>query len=289
MTPDWREALGAAHTADGLQLDGLLIQPPDCLGKPALVWVHGFGANFYHPAYRKLGAAVAELGYAVVIGNTRGHDFGALLEPEGRAPYFAGAAWERLEDSHFDLAAWIDFAIGSGFAGVVLAGHSLGAVKVTAYQAQQQDARVRGLVLASPPLRPAWNTRAFPAQLAQAQQMAANGQAETIFAGPWGPVSAQTFLSLHQFGFDQFDGEQGATNLALIRCPLLVVIGTNETHIATRADLEIIRRNAAGAARLETHVVEGADHFYTQHEAKVGAIVAQWMESLAGTVVGVIN
>src|SRR5690242_698745 len=109
MAQDARETLVAAHTADGLQLDGLLLQTPDCQARPALVWIHGFGGNFYLPAYRKLGAAVAELGYAVVIGNTRGHDFGALLEPADQPPYFAGAAWERLEDSHLDLAAWIDF------------------------------------------------------------------------------------------------------------------------------------------------------------------------------------
>jgi pimeloyl-ACP methyl ester carboxylesterase len=279
--PDPAKTLVATQTQDGLRLDGTLIQPAEDREGPLLVWIHGFGANFYFGPYLRLAEALAAHGQASVIGNTRGHDFGALLEPAKGSPHFGGAAWERLEESHADLAAWIDFADGRGSAGVVLAGHSIGAVKVTAYQAQQQDARVRGVVLASPPLRPTWDTRAHPAALAQAQQMAADGRAETLFAGPWGRVSAQTYLSSDRFGFDQFGRDNGSPNLALIRCPLLVVIGTKEAHVAVPGDLEIIRRHAVAAARLETHVIEGADHFYAQHEQDVAAILAQWIDSLS--------
>jgi alpha-beta hydrolase superfamily lysophospholipase len=285
MRPAWTKTLVDTQTSDGLRLDGVLVEP---LVEPpvepsrrrsqfVIVWIHGFGANFYFAPYLRLAEALAERGQSILIGNTRGHDFGTLLEPAGRAPYFGGAAWERLEEAHDDLAAWINFAAGRGFAGVVLAGHSVGAVKVTAYQAQQQDARVRGVILASPPLRPSWDTRAYPAALAQAQHMAAAGQAETLFAGPWGPVSAQTYLSLNQVGFDQFGRGTGTPNLALIRCPVLVLIGTEEKHVATPADLEIVRRAAPQAA---TQVIEGADHFYTGRERDVAEAIVNWADAL---------
>jgi alpha-beta hydrolase superfamily lysophospholipase len=280
MMPGPAKTLVATQTEDGLVLEGVLIQPAENRDKPVLVWIHGFGANFYFGPYLRLGEALAAHGRASLIGNTRGHDFGTLLEPQNASPYLGGAAWERLQDSQYDLAAWIDFASDRDRAGVVLAGHSIGAVKVTAYQAQQQDARVKGMVLASPPLRPTWDARAHPAALAMAQQMAAEGRAESLFAGPWGLVSAQTYLSFDQFGFDQFGRATGAPNLALIRCPLLVVIGTNEAHVAAPEDLEIIRRNAKGAARLETQVIEGADHFYAQHESEVADILAEWMGAI---------
>jgi pimeloyl-ACP methyl ester carboxylesterase len=281
MSSDATKTLVATETADGIPLHGILIQPVKSMSKLALVWIHGFGANFYFSAYLRLGQALAAHHYAFLVGNTRGHDFGVMLEPRGRPPYLGGAAWERLEESPLDLAAWIDFALGCGFAGIVLGGHSLGAVKVTAYQAQQQDARVRGVVLASPPLRPSWNTRAYPAALAQAEQLVAEGRSEELFAGPWGPVSAQTYLSFDQFKFDQFGCQTPSPNIARVRCPLLIVLGAKEEQVSIPKDLEVIQRNAVAAPRVATHVIDGANHFYTGHEPEVAAILAHWADTLA--------
>ena len=45
-------------------------------------------------------------------------------------------------------------------------------------------------------------------------------------------------------------------------------------------DLEAIRRNAVAAERVETHVIEGADHFHTKHEQEAAAILAHWADTL---------
>jgi alpha-beta hydrolase superfamily lysophospholipase len=89
-----------------------------------VLWIHGFGANFYFAPYLRLARALAACGIAVAVVNTRGHDLATLL-------------WRR--------------------------GHSLGATKVTHYLAERQDRRVLGLALAAPPLQHAWDTRAYPA------------------------------------------------------------------------------------------------------------------------------
>ena len=280
MSNDITPVLVSAHTEDGIDLDGGLIQPNGSLSRPGLVWIHGFGANFYFPAYLRLGQALATYQFAFLSCNTRGHDFGTLLTPNERTPYLAGAAWERLEESPHDLAAWIDFALECGFPAVLLGGHSIGAIKVTAYQAGRQDPRVRGLVLASPPLRPAWDTRAYPDAFAQASQMETDGRTEELFVGPWGPVSSQTYLSFDRFGFDQFGRDTASPNLARVLCPVLALLGSNEQHIGTRADLEIIQRSAVAAQRTETHWIEGADHFYAGHEQEVAAVLAHWADTL---------
>jgi fermentation-respiration switch protein FrsA (DUF1100 family) len=139
---------------------------------------------------------------------------------------------------------------------------------------------VRGLVLASPPLRPSWNARAHPAALAQAEQLVAEGRPEELFAGPWGPVSAQTYLSLDRFKFDQFGCETPSPNIARVRCPLLVVLGTKEEHVGMPNELEVIQRNAVAAPGVSPHLIEGADHFYTEYEPEVAAILARWADTL---------
>src|SRR5262249_9097688 len=137
--PELDKVLVHTETEDGLQLYGSLTQPASERTKLVAILIHGFGANFYFDPYLKLAEALAGRGQSLLIGNARGHDFGTLLQPSTRAAYLGGAAWERLEESPYDIAAWIDFAERSGFAGVALAGHSVGAVKVTAYQAGKQD------------------------------------------------------------------------------------------------------------------------------------------------------
>lgn len=73
------ERLVFSETDNGIQLDGVLIRPDHIRGGPAIVWLHGFASSFYFPPYLRLTRAVVAHGYAVVTGNTRGHDFGALL------------------------------------------------------------------------------------------------------------------------------------------------------------------------------------------------------------------
>jgi pimeloyl-ACP methyl ester carboxylesterase len=85
---------------------------------------------------------------------------------------------------------------------------------------------------------------------------------------------------LDRFPFDQFGRETASDNLARIRCPLLVVVGANEAHVAAPEDLAAIRRHAVAAPHVETQVIEGADHFYAAHEAEVAALAAHWAAAL---------
>ena len=71
------------------------------------------------------------------------------------------------------------------FRGVLLAGHSLGALKVGHYQALRQDSRVLGIVAASPPVAA---SRVDPALLAIAERLVADGQGDELL--PWGSSPA---------------------------------------------------------------------------------------------------
>src|SRR5947208_2060043 len=120
MRESQTKTLVVAETEDGLELNGYLIQPGERLASLAIIWIHGFGANFYFAPYLRLGEALADRGCTILIGNTRGHDFGTLLEPKGRTPYFGGAAWERLAESAYDMAAWIECAARLSYSDIAL-------------------------------------------------------------------------------------------------------------------------------------------------------------------------
>ena len=94
-------------------------------------------------------------------------------------------------------------------------------------------------------------------------------------------LSAQTLLSTHRFNLDQFGRQNPEPAIARIQCPVLALLGTEEARIGLPEDLEIVRRNAVAASRVETVVIEGAEHHYQGHEAAVAAILARWVESSA--------
>ena len=153
MSKAYREELVSTETADGLLLDGAVIRPAGTDVKPlAVVWIHGFTGKFYEPFILHIGRELAGYGYTLVTGHNRGHHCGATMDRVDGEPMLAGGWWERLDQSPHDVAAWIDVAANLGFRRVALLGHSLGAMKAPYYQAQRQDPRVAGMVVASPPL-----------------------------------------------------------------------------------------------------------------------------------------
>lgn len=282
MADVYLEQLVDATTEDGVLLDGAVIRPAGANVNPlGVVWTHGFTGVFNEPFLLKVGRALAGLGFTLVTGNNRGHNCGAMLARTNGQPLLAGGWWEQIEQSPYDVAAWIDFAAGLGFQRVALLGHSLGALKVPYYQAQRQDPRVAGVIVASPPLR-AGNLS--EQTVGQAEALVAQGRGTELL--PWGgpggfsAMSAQTCLSWTRTLPAVY--REGAPHPAIsqIRCPVFALYGSQEEQVGTAADLDTIRRAAHAAARVETRMVEGADHLYTGHETEVAAALAPWLDTL---------
>jgi pimeloyl-ACP methyl ester carboxylesterase len=182
-----------------------------------------------------------------------------------------------------DLTAWIDFAEGLGFKKVVLVGHSAGATAVRSYQAQTQDTRVVGVVLASGTV-PADTRVPDPEWLAQARRMIADGRPEDLVQGPF--VSAATFVDIVNTPpeFKDFFGIQTPNpGVTRINCPLLAFFGT-KGDVGNEEELELlkssIKRQHSGPSRVDTVMIQGADHMYAGQENQVADIVASWANRL---------
>src|SRR4030095_10165842 len=145
------------------------------LAKPiAVIWIHGWGVNFYYPTYVMIGRALAERNYTCITANTRMHDLGNVAGWRREKRIRGGGYWGVASEEVRDLAAWIDLAEDRGFKKVVLVGHSAGWAAVRRYQAENQDRRVVGVVLASGAVR-AETGPTDPEQLAQATRLMAEG------------------------------------------------------------------------------------------------------------------
>jgi pimeloyl-ACP methyl ester carboxylesterase len=279
-----KERIVQVQSKDDVADAGTLFTPPKNIAKPiAVIWIHGATLNFYSPTYVAISRGLAKRGYTVISGNTRMHDLGNVEAWPGGKRIRGGTYWGIPSEQVRDIAAWIDFAEGLGFKQVVLVGHSAGANAVREYQAQTQDPRVAGVVLASGDVRP--DTRVPPAEwVSKAKQFIADGQPEELVQGPF--LSAATFLDIlnRPPEFKDFFGAL-STNAGVtrIRCPLLVILGT-DGDVGNEKDLEgiksSIKRLPTGPSRVDIALIQGADHMYSGQEDRVAQVIASLADTL---------
>ena len=279
----YTEELVRIESEDGLGMEGAVIRPVGAVKPVPIVWMHGLTGKFYERHALAIGRALASKGYLFVTGNNRGHDFGTVYNREDGSKLIAGGGWERFDESPRDLAAWIGFTVGLGFPGVALLGHSLGAMKVGYYQGTRCDPRVVGLIAASPPVRGVG--RGDPSLVARADAMIAEGRGQDLL--PWGisraggtTMSAHTYVSRVRAPGDVYGIDLAQPAIANVTCPLLAFYGTDEEWVGGAADLELIRSRAVNAARVDTFLIEGADHSYLGHWPEVAERLAAWVDTL---------
>jgi pimeloyl-ACP methyl ester carboxylesterase len=285
MTQSWTEELVWTKTEDGANHDGVVIRPTRPSRPLAVVWIHGFSGRFCEPFIIRIGRQLASEGYPVVSGNNRGHHLGSRISSSDGKTRLAGAWWEKVSESPLDVAAWIAYAEMLGHSRIALVGHSYGALKSVWYQGEHQDARVAGVVSASGPIRlhSGWSDDADVRSAAE--KLVAENRGHELL--PWqvqgtnlSSMSAQTLVDSARARPDIYGVEAANSPLSKIRCPILAIFGTNEERVGTAPDLETIRQNARSASRVDTAMIEGADHVYTGREAEVGSVLLEWLGTL---------
>lgn len=274
--PPYSEHLIFADTADQLALDGVLIRPTKGKAKTAVLWVHGNTSQFHSFPYVLIGRALAERGLPFLSGNTRGAEVTASIFSLKEFKFVAGgSAWECYEDSPHDLAAWIDHLAKVGIANVILAGHSLGAAKVVYYAAQRADPRVKGVVLASPDLKGHWSQLVEPAR-----QMVAEGRGDDLlpplFNSAWYRLTAHNVISRAEVLTPIYQNGQSEPGIAAVHVSILAFFG-DAGDVGGQRELEILSENAKNAPDVKTHLLAGADHAYTDHEAAAATLIADWI------------
>lgn len=283
------EQLVFARSADDVVNGGVLFTTQkESSQRLAVIWVHGWGTNFYSPSYVGIGRALAALGYTTISVNTRMHDIGNVAKRSISGKRVRGGGyWGVTSEDALDIAAWINFAERLGYGRVVLAGHSAGWASVGRYQADSGDQRVAGLVFASGAV--GFSAQADDPELrAQAKKLVADGAGEDLLRLPNRSfpsfISAATHLDILNTPreYKDFFGTE-TPNPAVMRvaCPLLAFygaagdVGGAETLARLQSSL---RRLARGPRKVDTTMIASANHLYEGEEEQVARTIAQWVE-----------
>lgn len=290
----YNEQIVFTASEDQRWLAGVMMQPTKGSRRlVGVVCIHGAVEPFYFPAYVHMGRELARRGYLFVSGRTRGHDVATVdapwplsVRPEDIPTYrLGGWGWERWAEDEHDVAGWITFLVSQGVEHVVLLGHSAGVGRVSYYQAQRQDPRVVGVVLASSSdrLRPQ-----DPARVSQAERLVAEGYGDAPLPLAEGrPIFFALESAANVVHWESVVGPFVADGhtpwIASIRTPVLATLGTAEFEPDLRGAVEDMRGRAVQTPRFDIQVIEGADHAYTGRERELAEVVARWIEALPTT------
>lgn len=257
-----------SRTEDDLRLDGMLHRPPadahrrDDWPADLVMLVHGTAGNFYASGILEhVAAAVVSSGTPALRINTRGHD--GLTGDRG------GAAFENVDESRLDLAAWFSWARENGSQRVILVGHSMGGVK-SIYAAAAAAVDPVAIVAISPPRfchrlfqeHPAAGH--FREDYARATELVALGRGnELLRVRQPLPMWIRASGCIEKYGpEDRYDLVR---HLPRVTCPVLVLLGgqTVEHSPAFSSLPDDLDGLKPALDRLEVEVIPGADMHYT--------------------------
>jgi pimeloyl-ACP methyl ester carboxylesterase len=285
------EEIVFAPSEDQRWMAGVLMRPTTAPARTVgVVCIHGSTSFFYDPMHVYLGRELAQRGYVVVSGNTRGHDVASddfpwpfTLRPgDVERVHIGGNSWARWDEEPHDVAGWINFLASQGIDTVALIGHSAGGWRALYYQALRQDLRVVGMVLAS-------SADSFapddPARVELAEQLVAEGRGDELLPLLEGQpmilaMESAGYLAHWNRVLGPFVADGHAPWIADIHVPVLATLGTMELRPNLRALMEDMRERAVQAPRFDIAVIEGADHCYTGRERELAEVVARWLETL---------
>lgn len=272
-----RTNLVSVRTEDQVLLHGALHEPA-APGRVATLVIHGSWGNFYTGLGRFLPAALAAAGVPSLSLNTRGHDFGTIVDNE---PCIGGIR-EEFEDSPRDIAAGIRLLRERGYERVVLIAHSFGTSRIIYSQVYEPDPAVAGLILCSPP--PLMKEVArhylevpYPEAVAAARSLVDAGKGEQVCVFRHdGPVpivaSASTFLNLCGP-----DPEHDVTKyIGELEKPVLTVVCEGD-YDSYRTRAPLVHRLAVRAKPRDLVFLPGGDHYYCGAEEGLVHAALDWL------------
>ncbi|HEU5166082.1 MAG TPA: alpha/beta hydrolase [Chitinophagaceae bacterium] len=255
----------------------------------AIIWVHGWGVNFYSPGYIAIGRSLAEKGYTCISVNTRMHDLGNVEGYKKGVRLRGGGYWGVAGDEVKDISGWIDFAEFKGFKKIILVGHSAGWAAVRRYQCEKQDPRIIGLVCASGQVsadtRPVDSTQYLPAV-----QYVSENKPDKLIEDPKRSfpsyISAATYMDIINTPQEEKDffgliTPQNA-GVAKVHCPILIFYATND-DVGSEAELKSLQSNIEKnfkQVQLTTTMIKNADHMYMGEEKQVADTIINWISNI---------
>lgn len=286
LDPNLNFQLVSTVTPDEVKLQGLYRAP---IGTPherlgAAIVLHGLGGNFYGSTLNlKLAEALSQLGLAVLLVNTRGHDGISTNRVSGRAVTM-GAAYEIVDDCRYDIQGWVNWLKQQGYSNAALVGHSLGAIKALYASSKISDSTIQAIVgisatrLSHDSFLKSSKADLFRDCFSRAERLVEQGRGQELLSVefPFPTVMAASAYRDKYGPEDRYDWTRG---IHAIQVPTLLMYGARE--LEENAAFSGLLQTVEGICRVQPnislHVVESANHFYAGVHHRVVEAMQAWI------------
>jgi len=260
---------------DGIHLDGLL-NKCETNSKKILIQIHGMTSNCFKNRDRVIAEKANEIGIDVLDFNNRGSDVVRYIKNDN-VTLLAGMAYEKVEDSYYDVTGAIEFALSLGYEKIYLQGHSLGSTKVvyTYNKLQKENSKllnnIKGVILLSlVDIAGIIDADANNEFISLAEEKAKKGEIMDLmpFKCFIHPISVKSFLQYtkHNENFDFARYSKPDDNFEVlnnIKCPIFMRWGNVNELIKQDAKClaEFMNKKISNQNKNISYI-DGADHSY---------------------------
>lgn len=281
------------YTKDNIELAGLLYEP-ESKTKKVLCFVHGMAGNFYENKFLSfIAETLTKNNIAFFIFNNTGceliKDLYKIIDGD-RKIIRIGGAYEKFEDSVFDIKSAVDFLEKRGFTDIHLGGHSLGCAKLAYYISETNDKRIKSIIFASPSdmlglVRN--NKKRFEFDIKEATDMVKQSKGNKIMTNYiWDelPLSASTYLSMFADSaktaiFNFYDTNDKLPVLSKIKQPAFAVMGRKDDALTRPIEetMERFEKALNKSVRVKTKILGESNHGYIGFEQQLADAILEWL------------
>lgn len=280
-------------TSDNLILSGLLTEGDK--SKPLNIIIHGFTSDFYaHLFPNKIASKLKESNNASIIIQTRGTGLHTEFILGDRSDgKFIGSFYEKLEEAHIDISAWIKFGLEAGYKSFNLIGHSLGTIKSVRYifEGEYKDL-INKLVLLAPFDKNGYIVRKVGDKLTEylniADQKISKGKGEEIVTDdmedyPVTYITYKSWYSQDDLGFMWDFYRIGTYNFPIIsniQIPVKIIVGDQDEYFYipefnNLAQVENLLKEKI--QKLDLSILNGSKHTYVGFEDQVSNLTSTFI------------
>ena len=265
--------------------------------KKEVISIHGMATNCIKKREEEIAKKLSEINIDYITFNNRGHDIANYMKKLDGSSYISGTAFEKIEESQYDILGGINFAINKNYDEIYLLGHSLGCTKIIytyskllEEKQEQVIDKIKGIILLSlvdiPTATKIYLNERFPELLTYAKNMKKENMENILMPEKSFiyPISVKTFLQYTQdskkIDFARYsDQEYDFKELNNIKKPLFMRWGnTNELILQTAEKLCADLKEKIHNEKLDIGYIDGADHGYSNKEIELATEIQSFLK-----------
>lgn len=256
--------------------------------KSCILYIPGLSGNFFEAKFaRMLGKKAIECNYDFLFSHNQGSfqimEFPYLRSDGKLKSITKGSAYEKFEDSVYDIDAWINYLKERKYEEIIAVCHSMGCNKIVYYLNQKPNNPISKVILLSPQDNVNFgNLEMHQGLLEEAIKNIKNGEGNKILSKKFLGfclMSSETYyneITNKNINNIPYKTENGDFSLiALIEKPIYLVIGTDD---GGEKSLEYMKKIADNCKNAKYDIVKDANHTYKGKEEELIELIFDYLK-----------